>query len=96
MEIKINNISYKVIKDYGNVVSDSNLDECVTDYFNNFDYIVGDYAYGKLRLKGFYNKNSEYVKNHNNILNVDDYIKNNCAYGCKHFILEKVKIVENK
>ena len=28
--------------------------EKVTDYYEPFDYIVGDWAYGKLRLKGFY------------------------------------------
>jgi len=25
-----------------------------TDYFTDFDYILGDYSYDKLRLKGFY------------------------------------------
>ena len=98
MEIKIRENKYKVIKDYGNTVSMSNLNELVTDYYNNFDYIVGDWAYNKLRLKGFYNKNHKFVKEHNNILNVDKYIENSCAYGCKYFILEKVKnnVVEKK
>ena len=91
MEIKIRENKYKVIKDYGNTVSMSNLNELVTDYYNNFDYIVGDWAYNKLRLKGFYNKNHKFVKEHNNIEKVDDYISNSCAYGCRYFILEKVK-----
>jgi len=90
MEIEIRNKVYKVIKDYGDTVSISNLDELVTDYYDNFDYIVGDWAYGKLRLKGFCNKNNKLVKSFNNIENVNDYLENNCAYGCKHFILEKV------
>ena len=96
MEIEIRNKLYKVIKDYGDTVSISNLSELVTDYYDNFDYIVGDWAYGKLRLKGFYNKNNKLVKKYNNIDNVDDYIENNCAYGCKHFILERVKLPVEK
>jgi len=96
MEIVIREKKYKIIKDYGNTVNDSNLNELVTDYYDNFDYIVGDWAYGKLRLKGFYNKKSKFVKEFNNIENVEDYINNNCAYGCKHFILEKVNIEKNK
>lgn len=91
MEIVVRKNKYKVIKDYGDTVSSSNLEEIVTEYYDNFDYIVGDWAYGKLRLKGFYNKDSKFVKNFNNIENVDNYIENSCAYGCKHFILEKVK-----
>ena len=91
MEIKLRDKKYKIIKDYGDTVSSCNLEELVTEYYDNFDFIVGDWAYGKLRLKGFYNKNKKFVKKFNNIENVSDYIENSCAYGCKHFILEKVK-----
>lgn len=98
MEIIIRNRKYKVIKDYGETISTINLNELVTDYYDNFDYIVGDWAYGKVRLKGFYNHNNKLVKNFNDIEKVDNYINSNCAYGCKHFILEKIqnKIIENK
>ena len=65
MEILIRNQKYKVIKDYGDTVTSCNFDEIVTEYYNDFDYIVGDWAYGKVRLKGFYNKNNNAVKNYN-------------------------------
>ncbi len=90
MEININDKKYKVIKDYGDTLSLVDLNEIVTDYYNNFDYIVGDWAYGKVRLKGFYKHNNKLQKKYNDYNNVDDYIKNSCAYGCKHFILEVV------
>ena len=77
MDVEVRGKKYKVIKDYGETVSTIDFGEIVTDYYDNFDYIVGDWAYGKVRLKGFYN--------------VEDYINNSCAYGCKHFILEKIK-----
>lgn len=89
MKIEINNTEYEVEKDYGDTVKGTPLDEIVTDYYQNFDYIVGDWAYGKVRLKGFYESNNKNVKSFNNIKNVDDYIKNSCAYGCKYFILKK-------
>ncbi len=91
MNIKIKDKSYEVVKDYGETVKEIDFDEIVTDYYDNFDYIVGDWAYGKVRLKGFYESNNKLCKSHNNIKNVDDYLKNNCAYGCKHFILKKLK-----
>lgn len=90
MEVLINNKKYNVIKDYGDTINSINLEDIVTEYFDNFDYIVGDWAYNKVRLKGFYNSKSDKVKEFNNIDNVDEYINNNCAYGCKYFILEKV------
>ena len=33
----------------------------------DFDYIVGDWAYGKVRLKGFYEDDNKNVKSFNNI-----------------------------
>lgn len=90
MNIKIKGKEYKVIKDYGETLNSLELDDIVTEYYDNYDYIVGDWAYGKVRIKGFYNHNNKYVKSYNDYNNVDDYIQNKCAYGCKHFILEKL------
>ncbi len=89
--VKIKEKDYKIIKDNGNTVNSIDLNEIVTDYYDDFDYIVGDWAYGKVRLKGFYNHDNKNVKSYNDYNNIDFYIENNCAYGCKYFILEKVK-----
>lgn len=88
-EIIINDIKYELIK---NEREGFDLEETklkLTDYFDTFDYIVGDWAYGKLRLKGFYDEKNKECKEINNIKYVDKYIKDNCAYNCKHFILKK-------
>ena len=93
MQVLINNKEYEEVENYKEALSsDLNLDEIVTDYYDNFDYIVGDFAYGKVRLKGFYEENNKLVKSYNNIKDVKDYINNNCAYGCKYFILKKKDI----
>ncbi len=86
----INNKTYEVIKDEKSGFIESEVLPKVTDYFYNFDFIVGDWAYGKLRLKGFYNSDNKEVKNFNDIKNVDSYIEYKCAYGCKYFILKKI------
>ena len=65
--------------------------EFFTDYFLPFDYVLGDYAYERLRLKGYYDSSNKKVKDFNNIKNLDDYIKNYCAPGAKIFVLKKVK-----
>ena len=87
--IKLNDIEYEVIKEYREGFEEEPVIEKATDYFVDFDYIFGDWAYGKLRLKGFYKKDNKNVKDINNIEMLDNYIKDNCAFDCKYFLLEK-------
>ena len=91
MEVIIDNKKYEVIKNEKDGLDISDLEGKITEYFDNFDYILGDYAYGKVRLKGFNDKSNKYFKPVNDIANVDKYIENYCAYGCKYFILKKIK-----
>ena len=88
-KITINNVEYEIVKESDNSIDKDILSEKITDYFDSFDYIVGDWAYGKLRLKGFYESDNKKKKKINDIANLDSYIENKCAYGCKWFVLKK-------
>lgn len=90
-KIKLHEFEYEIIKDYGNCFDYDELKERVTDYFDEYDYIFADYAYDKIRLKGFFEKNHEKANSINSISVLDDYIKNYCAYGAKYFLIKKVK-----
>ena len=87
--IEVNNIKYDIVKNYRDAFDKDEFIEKFTDYFNDYDYIVGDIAYGKLRLKGFNKKNNKNFNQINDYNNVKKYIKENCAFDCKYFILEK-------
>lgn len=89
--IILENIEYKLITDYKDAFDEEELKSKYTEYFKNYDYIVGDIAYGKLRLKGFNSKNNQNFNKINNFEGLDKYIKENCAFGCKYFVLEKVQ-----
>ena len=91
MIIEVEKNKYKLIKDYRDAFDKDLFLEKYTSYFENFDYIVGDIAYSKLRLKGFNNKDNKFYNKINDYKNVDKYLKENCAYDCKYFILERVK-----
>lgn len=82
-------IEYILIEDYEKGFDNDEVEKKVTDYFAPYDYIIGDWAYGKLRLKGFCKKENSMCNKFNNIENKKEYIKNKCAYDCKYFILEK-------
>ena len=90
MNKKMNDQEFKLIKDNNGFYKEE-VESKLTDYFDEYDYIVGDWSYGKLRLKGFCDKNNKLFKDINDITKVDDYIKNLCAYECKYFIIKKIK-----
>lgn len=91
MKITINNIAYEVVKNEKDAIDEDILKEKITDYFDSFDYIVGDWAYSKLRLKGFNDKKNKNFKPLNDYKNVTKYIEDCCAYGCKYFILKRIE-----
>ncbi len=89
--ITIHNKKYQVINNYKDAINVEELEEKITEYFDDFDYIVGDIAYGKLRLKGFNSKTNKNFKDFNDVDKVEEYIKNNCAYGCRWFMISEIK-----
>lgn len=90
-EIEINQIKYHILKNVKDAIDIDILKEKITDYFNTYDYIVGDWAYGKIRLKGFNSKTNKNFKPINDVDKIDEYLKNNCAFGCRYFIIAKIK-----
>ena len=88
-KITANNQAYELIKNYRDAFNQEEFQSRCTDYFNDYDYIVGDIAYGKLRLKGFYDKTNKKLKPINNFEKVEEYLKNNCAVDCRYFILKR-------
>ncbi|MCI8347758.1 MAG: YutD family protein [Bacilli bacterium] len=90
-KIELDQFSYEIVNNEKDCFNFDELKNIITDYFYEFDYIFGDYAYDKLRLKGYYGNGHPRVSNVNNIKTLDNYIKNYCAYGAKFFLLKKIK-----
>lgn len=86
---QFNDLKYQVIENYKNAFDESVVKEKMTDYFNDFDYIIGDWSYGKLRLKGFYKKDHKRKKEYNDFSLKDSYLKEYCAEDAAYFVLEK-------
>ena len=89
--IEINGKTYELIKDEDKCFDLDMVKEKVTDYFDDYDYIFGDFAYGKVRLKGYYDSKNKKAKKINDIKYLEEYIKNYCCYGAKTFLLKKIK-----
>ncbi len=85
----INNIKYQVLEDYKNAFDETVVKEKMTDYFEKFDYIVGDWAFSSLRLKGFCKPENKNFNQINDFQNKEKYLKEYCTVDCKYFVLEK-------
>ena len=93
---KINDKNYELIEDYKDGFSLADITEKMTEYFDDYDYIVGDWSYGKLRLKGFCDKKNPNHKKINAINARADYIKHNCSYDCRYFVIKKMEVNINE
>ena len=87
----LNDKKYELIENYNEGYDQEETESKLTEYFDNYDYVVGDWSYGKLRLKGFCKEANPICNKINNFNTKDSYIKNSCAYGCKYFVLERIK-----
>lgn len=90
-EIEINGVKYEIVRNDNDCIDKEVLAEKITDYFDDYDYICGDFAYDKVRLKGFYESSNKKSKRINDIKYIDDYEKNYCCYGARLFLLKKIK-----
>lgn len=88
-EIKLDEKKYLILENKNECLNLEELQEKYTDYFYDFDYILGDYAYNKLRLKGFCQKNNPRFNQINDINTKDNYLKELCAYNCNYFLIKK-------
>ena len=94
--IKLANMDYTVEENYKDCIDEDELQSLFTEYFYNYDYVLGDYSYNKLRLKGFYNSNNKNSKKINDIKGYKTYLKDFCAIDCPYFLLKKQISIEKE
>lgn len=67
------------------------LNERYSEILQKYDFIVGDWGFDQLRLKGFFHDKNVKASFDSKISMLDDYIYEYCNFGCAYFVLEKVK-----
>ncbi len=66
------------------------LNERFSEVLLKYDFILGDWGYGQLRLKGFFEDRNSKSTYETKISTVQDYIYEYCNFGCAYFILKKI------
>ncbi|MFD2922731.1 YutD family protein [Halobacillus naozhouensis] len=82
--------TYEVVENYRDGFSEEELEGRFSDILSKYDFIVGDWGYGQLRLKGFYDDQNAKATFETKISTLEDYLYEYCNFGCAYFVLKKV------
>lgn len=89
--IQIGGRTYELIQNYKDAWDAEAFKQRYSEVLDRYDYIIGDWGYEKLRLKGFLRDNHPKVTRETAYSGITDYINEYCNFGCKYFVLQKVK-----
>lgn len=80
---------YRIVDNYREGFEIAAFEARYQDYFEKFDFIVGDWGYEQLRLRGFYQLNKRKVPREQIIDFLEDYLNEYCNFGCRYFVIAK-------
>ncbi|MCK8489293.1 YutD family protein [Paenibacillus sp. MBLB2552] len=89
--IQIGGRTYELIQNYREAWDPEAFKQRYSEVLDRYDYIIGDWGYEKLRLKGFLRDNHPKANRDTAYSGITDYINEYCNFGCAYFVLQKVK-----
>ncbi|MCH1641688.1 YutD family protein [Paenibacillus timonensis] len=89
--IQIGGRTYELIQNYRDAWDPEAFKQRYSEVLDRYDYIIGDWGYEKLRLKGFLRDNHPKANRDTAYSGITDYINEYCNFGCAYFVLQKVK-----
>ncbi|HDA9377279.1 TPA: YutD family protein [Staphylococcus aureus] len=94
--IKVDQHYFELIENYRECFNEEQFIARYSDILDKYDYIVGDYGYDQLRLKGFYKDSNKKTEMSKRFSNIQDYIFEYCNFGCPYFVLRHLSKQEVK
>lgn len=85
----LGNGHYRLVKNYREGFDYRALLERYHEILNKYDYIVGDWGYDQLRLKGFFKDDFRNAAIDAKISHLEDYLYEYCNFGCAYFVIEQ-------
>ncbi|MEH7384796.1 YutD family protein [Bacillus sp. JJ1521] len=89
--ISINNTTYELVDELKEGFNEEAFRGRYSDILAKYDYIVGDWGYEQLRLKGFFDDANQKASFDTKISTLSEYLYEYCNFGCAYFVLKKVK-----
>lgn len=88
--------TYEVIQEHKNAWNPEAFRDRYSEVLERYDYIVGDWGYNQLRLKGFFRDNHPKSTKDTTSSGIMDYINEYCNFGCAYFIVEKLSSKDSR
>ena len=89
--ITVQNQFFELIKEEKNGFNEEAFKERYSEILNKYDFIVGDWGYNQLRLRGFFDDQNQKATYDTKISTLEEYIFEYCNFGCAYFVLKKIK-----
>ena len=90
----INGEAYTIIENYRDAIQLEALNNRYNDILEKYDYIVGDWGFEQLRLKGFYETSDKKTSSEKQIHYLQDYLYEYCNFGCAYFVIKKENVAK--
>lgn len=95
-QVSINNHLYGLVYNHREGFDLETFQERYSDVLHRYDYIVGDWGFEQLRLRGFFDNDNKRAFADQKIATLQDYLYEYCNFGCRYFVLEKVEKKKEK
>lgn len=86
------NQAYQLEYEHKNGWNAEMFKERYSEVLERYDYIVGDWGYNQLRLRGFYQEGHPRATKDTAISSLIDYLNEYCNFGCAYFVLRKTEV----
>lgn len=94
--ITINGDQYEIVKNHREAFDAQRLSERYSSILDKYDYIVADWGFEQLRLKGFYDNQNRKVPQDKKISQLEDYLYEYCNFGAPYFVLKRLETKKNQ
>nr|WP_035532639.1 YutD family protein [Halobacillus kuroshimensis] len=89
--IEISGKTFDILENHQEGFQQEEVEGRFSDILNKYDFIVGDWGYGQLRLKGFYDDQNSKATFDTKISTLEDYLYEYCNFGCAYFVLKRIR-----
>lgn len=94
--IKVEQQYFELIEDYRACFDEEIFANRYSDILDKYDYVVGDFGYDQLRLKGFYKDTNKKAEISKRFSSIQDYLLEYCNFGCPYFVVKHLSKNEVK
>ncbi|GAA4067976.1 YutD family protein [Amphibacillus indicireducens] len=89
-EVVVEGQVYQLVENYKSGFDKKVFAERYSDILAKYDFIVGDWGYDQLRLKGFFDDQNPKATFDTKAAAIDDYLLEYCNFGCAYFVVKRI------